>query len=318
MLAAKRPKTALKKQPRSIIGKPRASASRSRLAPAATQYRAQLSLATISGLGNETAWKLAAVSPKRWPTGTVHTASWEPAVAPKDGVDLWTLDANAMTANGRLWATIDGPGGVELASIPLPWPVDSGEASVNVLVDTRIGGAAMTSVALTDAMYGGLLSYVAAGRISTVIPMIRHLEDTGGVEKALYGDDPNPLAVCIVAIARMATDPQDRSDKWDVWLRDLMERNPHIPDCAIVYARSVVIRPGELDESGNASRALRKAFDAGIPYYSTTLRLMRDMLFAGARRDEGLGAILEQVRPIVARCDPRGLTTVLRYPAGTE
>lgn len=286
--------------------------------PQAAMMRAHVVLAIGPDLVGETSWTRLGKNPSPRRRGVAESTSILPATEPRDGVELFTLP-NGSAGAGRAWALVEGRGGIEIASLPLPWPTTGSTTSIELLVDGRVGGRAMTSVALRESGIGGLLAYLDNGRLSLVGPFLDLLEANGSIERAIYGDQAgglpaNPLAACVAAYARLATVPRERSPRWDRWLEDLMERNPALPDCAIVHARSVVLRPGDSDVAGEAPRAVARAFHAGVPFFSVGLQLMRDMLVGWAGRSEADKVMLAKVMPVARRCDPTGMVTVLRYP----
>jgi hypothetical protein len=225
-------------------------------------------------------------------------------------VEQWTIPADAVDGKCRPWVVAIGQTGLEIASLPLPWRSGAERAVLDIQVDERITGRAMTSVALRNSGMDGLLLYLDQGRTSLVAPFLAALEEDEGA----IGEVPNPLAACVAAYARLSTLPQERSLDWERRLKGLMEAYPTIPDCAVLYARTIMLRPSGGERPRELLSALSSAVQAGIPYFSTGLRLLRDMLLARSPWETRQREMLEKVAPVAARCDPTELMTVLRYP----
>ena len=229
-----------------------------------------------------------------------------------------------LKANRR-WARVMLPdGGVEIASLPLPWfSIDSSEfAAAEVLVDPARCEGASTMVAVHDRRLAGLLAYLDRGQAGSARPLLQELENDAIIERAIDTKGSNPLAACAAAYVGLAVyDPREQ-EVWDHWLGNCMVRFPDIPDAAIVHARRLILRPTGKDDNDRAAEALRRACDAGIPYFSTGVNLLREMLTLLAPDHEDLAPLAARAARLASRVDPSQAFTVLRYapppPVGQE
>jgi hypothetical protein len=110
-----------------------------------------------------------------------------------------------------------------------------------------------------------------------------------------------------------AFDPAER-EPWDPWLANLMQRYPWIPDGAIVHAKRIINRPASKEDRAAVLGALRRAFEAGIPYFTAGIMHLREALTLYAHEDEDIRAMRDAVARIASLVDPSKVFTVIRYP----
>lgn len=258
------------------------------------------------------------------------TAAEPPAVAPGGAVEpvelhgnsaLWRIahgDPQPPTRATRRWARIALPDGrVELASLPLPWFCSAiNEFSpAEVLVDPARRAGAASTVAVRDARLAGLLSYLDRGQAGAAKAMLEALENDNVIEQTIYDKMANPLAACAAAYVGLAVyDPGER-EQWDHWLENCMARFPGIPDAAIVHARRLVLRPTGEADNARAAASLRAACAAGVPFFSTGVLLLREMLLQLSGDHPDLETLADKAGRIAGRVDPGQAFTVLRYAA---
>jgi hypothetical protein len=216
----------------------------------------------------------------------------------------------------RRWARIKLPdGGTEVASLPLPWySIGSSQfAPAVLLVDPARSEGASTMVAVHDERLAGLLAYLDQGQAGSARPLLRELEDEQIIEMTIGYKGANPLAACAAAYVGLAVyDPREK-EVWDHWLRNCMERFPAIPDAAIVHARRLILRPTGKDDNDRAADALRRACEAGIPYFSTGVGLLGEMLTLLSPDHTDLAPLAARAAQLASRVDPSQAFTVLRY-----
>jgi hypothetical protein len=267
-------------------------------------------------LEGSASWAQLASGPGLWPEMRWTRVRADEAT---DDAAIWRLHADLAErplGAGRVWGLVRTKKNVEIVSIPAPWRCAGSGASspIDVLVDGTVGGRAGTTVAVHDKALDGLLSYLDRGRLASVRPMLEGLERAGVIERTIDKKRSNPLAACAAAYVGLAVLGSDAQARWDAWLPNIMNWFPRIADGAVVHARRILIRPKTADESGQLLSALERAFEAGVPYYSSGLLMMREMLELLEGDHARAGELLEQVAPVAARCDPRQMFTVLRYP----
>ena len=236
---------------------------------------------------------------------------------------LWRIafasDAPPQGATRR-WAKVDlCDGGVEVASLPLPWfcPAGGEFSAAEMLVDpSRVGAA--TTVAVRDSRLAGLLAYLDRGQAGAAKPLLEQLENDDVIRDAIEGKRSNPLAACAAAYVGLAVyDPRER-EVWDHWLGNCMTWFPEVPDAAIVHARRLILRPTGPGDNAQAADALRRASAAGIPYFSAGVALLREMLTVLTPDHPDLAPLAEQAARLSSRVDPGQAFTVLRYAPPRE
>lgn len=216
----------------------------------------------------------------------------------------------------RRWARVTfSSGAIEVASLPLPWFCMASGAFVPVemLVDpARVEGAA-TSLAVHDERLAGLLAFLDKGQAVAAGPMLQSLEADNLIEQTIYAKTSNPLAACAAAYVDLAVYPPDEREQWDMWLGNCMKRFPGVPDSAIVHARRLVLRPTSRESNAEAAEALRRACDAGVPFFSAGVGLLREMLVLLSTDFPDLAPLADQAARLAARVDAQQAFTVLRF-----
>lgn len=276
-------------------------------------------LAPSAGLSGVATWRRLADVDGVWLREAAGSTLYPPLHA-RDGAAVWRIDGSVaaqLDLTSRLWAVVDSASGLEVVSLPAPWRsiADGMVSPIDVLTDAKVTGRAATSVAIHDQRLDGLLSYLDQGRISAVRPLVEQLDHAGLIQHVIMEKAQNPLAACAAAYVGLALFDPDEQERWDSWLPNIMTRFPWIPDGGIVHARRIMLRPRDASESSSVMAALTSAFQAGVPYYSAGLQLLREMLERLAVNRPEAAAMLSDVAPVAARADPRQLFTTLRYPA---
>jgi hypothetical protein len=266
-------------------------------------------------------WARAGVSPLTWHLMLAKAEAVAPRVR-EGALSFWRIDASDLpevnqNTPSRSWFVTRVGDQVELGSLPSPWRVpDSTEtASVDVLVDAAASAQAASTIAIQDPRFEGLLAYLAQGQLGASRPLVKALADSDHIEEALREKTANPLAACAAGYAALALFDPGQSQRWDPWFANLANWFPWLPDGGILHARRMLLRPESGMKPGTAREVLKRAFRAGIPYFSTGVELLRDMLSILAEDDAEANDMLAKVSAIASRTDPRQIFTVLRYPA---
>ena len=199
---------------------------------------AGLCLTPTGSFDGPDSWHRLASGPSGWGTGQ---ETWEAANPDEErlGAAIWRLEpavAGEFAGGARRWAVVRAGKGVEIVSLPAPWRcAGSGLLSpIDLLVDTRLGGRASSTVAIHDAALDGLLSYLDRGRLSALRPMVAALERSGIIERTIFEKMANPLAACAAAYVGLAVHEPAEQERWDSWLPNIMSRFPWLPDGAVV------------------------------------------------------------------------------------
>lgn len=277
-----------------------------------------LAIGTSELLGPETTnplqiWSLLAEAQPPFPgQGTWMDA---PPAASQSGAALWHLPGGIVPMNSRRWAIVESTTCREIFSLPLPWRavMTNQPATLEVAVDAGARGRAMTSLAMRDPLLEGLLAYFDRGQLASARPIVEALDANGTITQLIMQKNRNPLAACAAAYVGLAIFDPGEQERWDSWLPNLMNWFPRLPDGGIVHARRIVLRPSHPEENQEALAALKRAFRAGIPYYSVGVQLMREMLSLFLH-DAEAAEMYEKVRGVASRVDLGQMFTVLRYP----
>lgn len=265
--------------------------------------------ASLSVLSGTVEWDVAS------PRGAAAGPPIQPVRQAGDSA-LWRIGPTGDKGSGhRQWAQVTLPtGGIELASLPLPWYCSDGNANLaaDVLVDPARSGAS-TTIAVNDPRMSGLLAYLDRGQAAVAAPLLKGLESDNLIEEVIFAKMVNPLAACAAAYVGLAVYPPGTAEKWDSWLANCMTRFPKIPDAAIVHARRLLLRPTGADDNARAAEALRKAAGAGVPYFSSGVLLLREMLLLLSADHADLKPLAETAGRLASRVDPGQAFTVLRF-----
>lgn len=230
---------------------------------------------------------------------------------------LWRLDAARERGHFNRWAVVRHDFGVELARLPFPW-VSMAEppvpVSVQVLVDRRSTYRPVrTTVTVTDADIGGLLSYMTAGTVGAGQPILRELVENGIVENALRNKRTNPLAACAAGYSAIAVGDEATFDRWKPWIARLMDDFPLIPDGAVIFARRMLQTAEDEAQLGAAKQAFKTAFERGIPFFAAGVQHLQDGLFTFSAKDPVMERMYRAISKVTPRLDPGQPFTVLRY-----
>lgn len=230
---------------------------------------------------------------------------------------LWSMSQTGEPDGTRRWLVLRTQNTTDFACVPLPW-FDSGtqsfatvEALVNVAPDQA---KSPLQLLVRDATLGGLLAYLSRGNLGVAGAMIKALDEQNLIEETIRGKVQNPLAACAAAYVGLAIFDPHVKERWDGWLPNIMKWFPWLPDGAIVHARRIMQRPRQPSELTEALDALKEAYRRGIPYFTSGMQHMRDMLSLMARDSREARDMLEAVSSVLSRVDRYQAFTVIRFP----
>lgn len=232
------------------------------------------------------------------------------------GTHLWRV-GNLQSESDGGWARIEVPAGLELVRLPLPWPTFSSVPSgvVELTIDGDAGHQrAATSILVRDPQLGGLLAYLARGRLGAARAIVDNLDNLGVITATIDAKLNNPLAACAAAYVGLAIFEPAEQERWDAWLPNLMNWFPLIPDGAILHARRILLRPRDEREAASVPGLLARAYATGVPYFSAGVELLRDMLRQTATQNLTGNVMLDSVSRLASRLESTEAFTVLRYP----
>lgn len=197
---------------------------------------------------------------------------------------------------------------IELACLSLPWMLlePSNEVNVEIAVQQSNDPAAFcASVTAHDEDCGVLLGYLASGSLPTARDIAEQAKEM------LYYKMANPFAAAAGGYALVATASSTKKQAWHDWIQNLMNWFPHIPDGAILWARlNLLLRRSKADVE-EAKRALKLAYERGLPCYSMGMRWLMEDLERMAANDPEAEQMLRAVRPIAWRTNYRQPFTIL-------
>lgn len=268
---------------------------------------------TPAMVGPDQVWEHLAQGARHIP----HAGSWnsfEPE-ASREGACLWHLPGDVVPEGKRRWGIVEAPTCREIFSLPLPWrsAMTGMPAALDVAVDAKAQGRAMTSIGVRDPFLQGLLAYLDRGQLASARTIVEALDASGVITQVILEKGNNPIAACTAAYVGLAIFDPGEQERWDGWLPNIMNRFPWLPDGGIVHARRIMLRPSHAKENKEALAALKAAYRAGIPYYGVGLQLMREMLSLFPD-DAEARTMLENVSRVASRVDLAQAFTVLRYP----
>lgn len=212
------------------------------------------------------------------------------------------------------WMILDRQGQRDLVSMPWGWwglmqPHRSEGA--RLLYDrataspTEREQPGRTVISLQDRRWGGLLEYVASGRMEEAGELAPDIFGRESPEEALYGKSKGPLSAVLGGLILVATSKDPGEQHWDQWLKNLANWFPVLPDGAVLLGYRL-LRLGQYDE-GRAW--LQEGLNRGIPYFAFTIRMLT-LGFSQLEDDDALNYISQ----LATRVDPSQPFTVIRLP----
>jgi len=205
------------------------------------------------------------------------------------------VNLGRSTGKERFFFCVQSESGTRIGSIPGPMPYSLRPSIMDVMAIENEGQLICDSV-LLDERFGGLVAYFSAGQINLAAELFRQAKD------ALFEKNENPLGAAIGGYVLLSAPELYQDSKWPIWLRNLSNRFPHLPDAKILRARWLIERGGPNDRD-RAHDLFYNAVDLGIPFFSAGVVWLID----GLRRFAGECSIcrqrLETVRGVARSMD---------------
>lgn len=221
---------------------------------------------------------------------------------------------NLGPALPRHFAVVPRRDSVELLSLPMPWRVaqTNREADIQIAVQepSEPGGFCASAIA-RDEEFGMLLAYLSSG----ALPTAREMAETA--KEMLYYKVTNPFAAAAGGYALVGTATQASDREWHGWVRNLMNKFPHIPDGAIQWGQLRMRMRRTKSDVDEAKEAFKLAYRRGLPFYSMGMRWLLDGLELLSRDDPEGGRMMEQVRRMAWCTNYQQPFTILKL-GGTE
>jgi hypothetical protein len=267
----------------------------------------------------KSAWD-ALVSPAEW-------ALWEADAAAssdcsvdeveEDAITLWRIlqkrDDTPMSTDIRRFAVSRREQGVDVISIPAPWPLNKylPPPIIEILRESGTSSAGRTTLTVYDTEVGGLLLYLNNGRIGEASTVLAAAAENGLIERMISEKEQNPLAACAAAYVGLATLSGTEFPKWVNWLTNVNDWFPWLPDGAIVHAIYLLKTARSKEDLDAASKAFVTGYERGIPYYATGVQQLLQGLYVFRSRDKKIDEMYKKVSSVALRVDPDQTFTVI-------
>lgn len=194
-------------------------------------------------------------------------------------------------------------GGVEVISLPIPWPMitDFQHVPLEVLLEAGANPTSRTTLTVCDPLVGGLLLYLNNARIADASAILDAAQRDGLVENLIYEKLKNPLAACAAAYVGLATFSGKDAPRWGPWLQNLNDWFPWLPDGAIVSAAYRMKTARTSQDLDAASEAFVSAYRRGIPYYTAGIQQLLQGLYLFRNNSAEIDAMYGKVSNIALR-----------------
>jgi hypothetical protein len=246
------------------------------------------------------------------------------------GLTLWRVSQDnrdksfVRTATGdvplRCLAALRRGDGLDIALLPVPWPLDPNDVPVKIEILREAGAATSgrTTVVVQDPRLGGLLMYLGSGRIGKAAAVLVEANKQGMIDVLLEEKQENPIAACAAAYVAIASMAIDNRVRWNHVL-DRLARFEWLPDGAIIkaaYYLKIATTKADLDEARNS---LKVAYARGLPFFTVGLQHLQQGLYSFSEKDAEAKQMHEAVTKVALRIDPdQAFTLIQLTPAGTQ
>jgi hypothetical protein len=203
--------------------------------------------------------------------------------------------------------------GVDVISLPVPWPLTTNlqPVSLEVLREGGPGPIGRTTLTVSDPQVGGLLLYLNNAKIADASAILSAAQGDGLVENLIAEKLKNPLAACAAAYVGLATFSGKDAPRWGPWLQNLNDWFPWLPDGAIVSAAYRVKTARTTQDLDAASGAFASAYRRGIPYYAAGIQQLLQGLYLFRSKSTEIDAMYRKVSNIALRGDAGQTFTVV-------
>jgi hypothetical protein len=235
-------------------------------------------------------------------------------------ITLWRITQNTATDQGsreyvppRSFAVSRRGDGVDIISLPVPWPLTTAFQPVplEVLREAGAGPSGRTTLTICDPQVGGLLLYLNNAKIADASVVLDAAQRDGLVENLISEKLSNPLAACAAAYVGLATFSGRETPHWGPWLQNLNDWFPWLPDGAIVSAAYRMKTARTTQDLDAASQAFVSAYRRGIPYYTAGIQQLLQGLYLFRSKSTEIDAMYGKVSNIALRSDAGQTFTVV-------
>lgn len=247
------------------------------------------------------------------------TCNLMPAMDPGP-ITLWRILQNRIADQDareyvppRSFAVSRRGEGVDVISLPVPWPLTTHFQSVplEVLREAGAGPAGRTTLTVCDPQVGGLLLYLNNARIADASAILDAAQRDGLLENLISEKLKNPLAACAAAYVGLATFSGKDAPRWGPWLQNLNDGFPWLPDGAVLSAAYRMKTARTKQDLDAASAAFVSAYRRGIPYYTAGIQQLLQGLYLFRSNSTEIDAMYGKVSSIALRVDAGQTFTVV-------
>jgi hypothetical protein len=205
----------------------------------------------------------------------------------------------------RCLAVIRRGDGVDVITLPVPWPLAAGQpaAEIQILREAGTSESGRTTTTVCDDGVGSLIMYLSNGQIADAATVLAEADRTGLIEQLMSDKFANPLAACAAAYVGFATLSGDDRPRWTSWLVNLETAFEWIPDGAIVRAAYLIRTAQTRADLEAALASLKTAYRRGIPFYTAGLQHLMNALDTFSAKDAEAKTMYESVRAVASRVD---------------
>jgi hypothetical protein len=242
------------------------------------------------------------------------------------GLTLWRITQSDRDKSVVRTATGDVPlcclaalrrgDGLDIALLPVPWPLDPTQAPVTIEILREAGASTSgrTTVVVQDPRLGGLLMYLGSGRMGQAAAVLVEA-DKQGIDLLLEKQE-NPIAACAAAYVAIANMAIGNRVRWDQVL-DRLAQFEWLPDGAIIkaaYFLKIASTKADLDEARNS---LKVAYARGVPFFAAGLMHLQQGLYSFSEKDAEAKQMYEAVTKLTLRIDPDQAFTLIQLTPGS-
>jgi hypothetical protein len=167
-------------------------------------------------------------------------------------------------------------------------------------------------MAVKTRQWAGLLAFLARRDFERSAIVLEALVKDLEIKNALVRKVTNPLAAVAGALVAVATDRLEQFDIPEVWLRNLTNWFPQLPDGPVVLARHLLMT-GAQSQRAEIKALLLGAFSRGVPVFSLSVDWLAQGL-AQFANDPDVAGPAGATRRFSQLCDPLRAFTILRIP----
>jgi len=260
-----------------------------------------VSIACSPTSSDENAWTALAQSP---PVLGPNEATFAP-VRKEGPLALYDLRLKKLL-EGRPWVVVAMDDALEIVSLPFDRS-GAPPPSAELLVDQRAAFAVCrSSLVVRDAESAPLLAFLGRGNAEPALEIVHGLSRAGS--SLNRGQGLLPFTFCAAAYIRLMNDetaPPEQSS-----LEEAAELFPWLPDAAVIRTQAMIRNGGDRDD---IVRALRSAYERGVPYFSAGVQHLREAMGLFSAADGEVAAMASAVAMVASRMDPGKPFTALRY-----